>query len=67
MRGERTAIVAMSDGDDNKSFLPFPALLEAISESGALIYPLYVPSGLIPESSVPKPETNHRPSAQPLS
>ena len=56
MRGERTAIVVMSDGDDNKSFVPFPALLEAISESGALIYPLYVPSGLIPESSVPKPE-----------
>lgn len=57
LRGERTAIVVMSDGDDNKSFVPFPALLEAISESGALIYPLYVPSGLIPESSVVKPET----------
>lgn len=57
LRGERTAIVVMSDGDDNKSFVPFPALLEAISESGALIYPLYVPSGLIPESSVAKPET----------
>ena len=56
LRGERTAVVVMSDGDDNKSFVPFPALLEAISESGALIYPLYVPSGLIPESSVPKPD-----------
>ena len=56
LRGERTAIVVMSDGDDNKSFLPFPAILEALSESGALIYPLYVPSGLIPESSVPRPE-----------
>jgi VWFA-related protein len=56
MRGERTAVVVMSDGDDNKSFLPFPAILEALAESGALIYPLYVPSGLIPESSVPKPE-----------
>src|SRR5690349_6985748 len=56
LRGERTAIVVMSDGDDNKSFLPFPAILEALSESGALIYPLYVPSGLIPEGSVPKPE-----------
>jgi hypothetical protein len=56
MKGERTAVVVMSDGDDNKSFLPFPAILEALSESGALIYPLYVPSGLIPESSVPKPE-----------
>ena len=56
LRGERTAIVVMSDGDDNKSFLPFPAILEALSESGALVYPLYVPSGLIPEASVPKPE-----------
>lgn len=56
LRGDRTAIVVMSDGDDNKSFLPFPAILEALSESGALVYPLYVPSGLIPETSVPKPE-----------
>jgi VWFA-related protein len=56
LRGERTAIVVLSDGDDNKSFLPFPAILEALSESGALVYPLYVPSGLIPEASVPKPE-----------
>jgi len=55
LRGERTAVVIMSDGDDNKSFVPFPAILEAVIESGALIYPLYVPSGLIPESSVPKP------------
>jgi VWFA-related protein len=56
LRGERTAVVILSDGDDNKSFIPFPALLDATIESGALIYPLYVPSGLIPESSVPKPE-----------
>jgi VWFA-related protein len=55
LRGERTAVVIMSDGDDNKSFVPFPAILEATIESGALIYPLYVPSGLIPEGSVPKP------------
>ncbi|MFS8084135.1 MAG: VWA domain-containing protein [Acidobacteriota bacterium] len=55
LRGERTAIVVLSDGDDNKSFVPFPAILEALIESGALIYPLYVPSGLIPESSVPRP------------
>jgi len=55
LRGERTAIVILSDGDDNKSFVPFPAILEAIIESGALIYPLYVPSGLIPETSVPRP------------
>ena len=56
LRGERTAVVILSDGDDNKSFVPFPAILEAIVESGALIYPLYIPSGLIPETSVPKPE-----------
>ena len=61
LRGERTAIVVLSDGDDNKSFVPFPALLEALGESGALIYPLYVPSGLIPESSVPKSETTRDP------
>lgn len=56
LRGERTAVVILSDGDDNRSFVPFPAILEAVIESGALIYPLYIPSGLIPESSVPKPE-----------
>lgn len=61
LRGERTAIVVMSDGDDNKSFVPFPALLEAFTESGALIYPLYVPSGLIPESSVPRSEATRDP------
>jgi VWFA-related protein len=61
LRGERTAIVILSDGDDNKSFVPFPALLDAFSESGALIYPLYVPSGLIPEASVPKSETTRDP------
>ncbi|MEP6919535.1 MAG: VWA domain-containing protein [bacterium] len=61
LRGERTAIVVMSDGDDNRSFVPFPALLNALSESGALIYPLYVPSGLIPESSVPRPEATMDP------
>lgn len=55
LRGERTAVVILSDGDDNRSFVPFPAILEATIESGALIYPLYVPSGLIPESSVPRP------------
>ena len=56
LRGERTAIVVMSDGDDNKSFVPFGAVLDAVIESGALIYPLYVPSGLIRESSVIAPE-----------
>jgi VWFA-related protein len=57
LRGERTAIVIMSDGDDNKSFVPFGAILESIIESGALVYPLYIPSTLIPESSVPAPQT----------
>ena len=35
LRGDRTAVVIMSDGDDNKSFVPFPAILEATIESGA--------------------------------
>lgn len=47
MRGERTAIVALTDGDDNRSFLPFDSLLGSLQESGALVYPLYVPSTLI--------------------
>jgi len=51
LKGERTAIVILSDGDDNRSFLPFDSLLGAIQESGALIYPLYVPSGLIAASA----------------
>ncbi len=56
LRGERTAVVIMSDGDDNRSFVPFGAILDAVVESGALIYPLYVPSGLVRESSVPAAE-----------
>jgi VWFA-related protein len=56
LKGERTAVVILSDGDDNRSFIPLPALLEATDESGTLIYPLYVPSGLIPETSVARPE-----------
>ncbi|HEX8709757.1 MAG TPA: VWA domain-containing protein [Pyrinomonadaceae bacterium] len=55
LRGERTAVVILSDGDDNKSFVPFGAVLDAVLESGALIYPLYVPSGLIPQQSVAAP------------
>lgn len=51
MRGERTAIVVLTDGDDNHSFLPFDSLLGSIQESGALVYPLYVPSGLIAASN----------------
>jgi Ca-activated chloride channel family protein len=55
LRGERTGIVVLSDGDDNRSFLSFPSILEAVVETGAIIYPLYVPSGLIPSSSAPAP------------
>jgi VWFA-related protein len=51
LKGERTAIVALSDGDDNRSFLPFDSLLDSLRESGALIYPLYVPSGLVAASA----------------
>ncbi|MGC2234770.1 MAG: VWA domain-containing protein [Pyrinomonadaceae bacterium] len=57
LRGERTAIVALTDGDDNRSFLSFESLLGSIQESGALIYPLYVPSDLIAAS------TNNNPDA----
>lgn len=56
LRGERTAVVVLSDGDDNRSFVPFAELIEAVSESGALIYPLYIPSGLIPAASAPAPQ-----------
>jgi hypothetical protein len=45
--------VVLSDGDDNRSFLSFPVIVEAVYETGAIIYPLYVPSGLIPSSSAP--------------
>ena len=55
LKGERTAIVILSDGDDNRSFIPFSEVLESVLESGALVYPLYVPSGLIPTSSDPAP------------
>jgi VWFA-related protein len=51
LRGERTAVVVLTDGDDNYSFLPFDALLGSIQESGALVYPLYVPSALIAASN----------------
>ncbi|MBA3247207.1 MAG: VWA domain-containing protein, partial [Pyrinomonadaceae bacterium] len=57
LRGERTAIVVLSDGDDNRSFIPFASVLEATIESGALVYPLYVPSGLIPSGSAPEAAT----------
>ncbi len=62
LRGERTAVVILSDGDDNRSFIPYGALTDTIMESGALIYPLYIPSGLIRESSLPKPSTTLDPT-----
>ena len=57
LRGERTAVVVLSDGDDNRSFIPFSDVLEATIESGALVYPLYIPSGLIPASVTPAPRS----------
>ena len=62
LRGERTAIVVLSDGDDNRSFIPFASVLEATIESGALVYPLYVPSGLIPSGSAPEAATTLDPT-----
>jgi VWFA-related protein len=56
LRGERTAVVILSDGDDNRSFLPFGKVLPLVYEAGALIYPLYIPSGLIPADAAPRPE-----------
>ncbi len=58
LRGERTAIVALTDGDDNRSFLPFESLLGSIQESGALIYPLYVPSELIAATATNNPNSS---------
>lgn len=51
LKGDRTAIVVLTDGDDNRSFLPFDSMLASIQESGALIYPLYVPSALVAASA----------------
>ncbi|MGI9106597.1 MAG: VWA domain-containing protein, partial [Pyrinomonadaceae bacterium] len=51
VRDERTAIVVISDGDDNRSFIPLPYILETIIETGAVIYPIYIPSGLLPANS----------------
>ncbi len=55
LKGDRTAIVILSDGDDNRSFLPFKSLLGSIQESGALIYPLYVPTDLVAASASRNP------------
>ncbi len=51
LKGDRTAVVILTDGDDNRSFLAFDSLIGSIQESGALIYPLYVPSLLIAEAA----------------
>jgi VWFA-related protein len=58
LRGDRTAIVVLTDGDDNRSFLPFDSLKGTIQESGALIYPLYVPSSLIAASATTEGQAN---------
>jgi VWFA-related protein len=62
LRDQRTAIVVISDGDDNRSFIPFPDILETIVETGAVVYPLYIPSGLIPASSAPAAVTTLDPT-----
>jgi len=62
LRGERTGVVVLSDGDDNRSFLSFSTVLDTVYETGAIIYPLYVPSGLIPASSAPGAETTLDPT-----
>ena len=62
LRGERTGIVILSDGDDNRSFLSFSTILDTVYETGAIIYPLYVPSGLIPASSAPSAEVTLDPT-----
>lgn len=48
---ERTAIVVLSDGDDNRSFLAFDNIIDLTRETGTPVYPLYVPSGLIPATT----------------
>jgi Ca-activated chloride channel family protein len=62
LRDQRTAIVVISDGDDNRSFIPFPNILETIIETGAVVYPLYIPSGLVPASSAPAAATTLDPT-----
>ena len=56
LKGERSAVVILTDGEDNRSFLAFDPLKGSIQESGALIYPLYVPSGLIAEAALGRQE-----------
>lgn len=53
LKGERCAIVALTDGEDNRSFLSFDALIGSLQESGALVYPLYVPAGVVASGAAP--------------
>ncbi len=48
---ERTAVVVLSDGDDNRSFLSFNDVNRIVRETGVSVYPLYIPSGLIPANA----------------
>src|SRR5579885_2358590 len=62
LKGERTGIVVLSDGDDNRSFLSFQTVVDTVYETGAIIYPLYIPSGLMPASDAPGAETTLDPT-----
>jgi VWFA-related protein len=62
VRDERTAIVIISDGDDNRSFIPLSSILETIIETGAVVYPIYIPSGLLPANSAAAPTTTIDPT-----
>ncbi|REJ77743.1 MAG: VWA domain-containing protein [Acidobacteria bacterium] len=57
LKGERVAIVVLTDGEDNRSFLSFNSLIGSLQESGALVYPLYVPAGVIAQGAIEKDET----------
>ncbi len=57
LRGERCAVVVLTDGEDNRSFLSFPSLVGSLQESGALVYPLYVPIGVIARGASGAPDT----------
>jgi len=62
LKGERTGIVILSDGDDNRSFLSFQSIVDTVYETGAIIYPLYIPSGLMPASDAAGAETTLDPT-----
>lgn len=49
---ERTALVILSDGDDNRSFLSFADVNRLAREAAASIYPIYIPSGLLAASKI---------------